>query len=176
MKLRGYGKTDGQLRPTSIWAPMTSHYYQTAQSSRHCPAIVSKILITINIEMSTIDGPRLTYINFMKVDWARYAEACDEYLTEAGETRSVEQAEKIFRKAVNKAIGLFIPAGRIKHFQQILPASAKSLDDKRDRKCPLITANKTLMDLNMQIKKLVVEDMRTKSQPSNWHVASMAAC
>ena len=67
------------------------------------------ILITINSELSTIDGPRRTYINFKKADWARYAEACDTYLAEAGETRTVEQAEKTFRKAVNKASGLFIP-------------------------------------------------------------------
>ena len=71
------------------------------------------ILITINSEQSTIDGPRRTYINFKKVDWARYAEACDKYLAEAGETRTIEQAEKTFRKSVNKASGLFIPASTI---------------------------------------------------------------
>ena len=68
--------------------------------------------------------PRRTYINFNKADWARCAEA--------GETRTVEQAEKTFRKAVYKASGLFIPAGRIRHFQQTLLASAKSLADERD--------------------------------------------
>ena len=50
--------------------------------------------------MSISDGPRRTYINFKKVDRARYAEACEEYIAEAGETRAVEQAEKTFRKAV----------------------------------------------------------------------------
>ena len=68
------------------------------------------ILITIISELTTIDGPRRTYINIKKSDWARYAEACDKYLAEAGETRTVEQAEKTFRKAVNKASGLFRPA------------------------------------------------------------------
>ena len=38
------------------------------------------ILNTMNSELSTIDGPRRTYINFEKADWARYAEACDECL------------------------------------------------------------------------------------------------
>ena len=33
------------------------------------------ILITINSEMSTIDGPRQTCITFKKAVWARYAEA-----------------------------------------------------------------------------------------------------
>ena len=94
-------------------------------ASDHLP-----ILITINSELSTIDGPRRTYINFKKADWARYAEACDKYLNEVGETRTVEQAEKTFRKAVNKASGLFIPAGRIQHFQPTLPASANSLADE----------------------------------------------
>ena len=38
----------------------------TSLASDHLP-----ILITINSELSTIDGPRRTYINFKKVDWAR---------------------------------------------------------------------------------------------------------
>ena len=54
-------------------------------ASNHLP-----ILITKNSELSTIDGPRRTYINFKKADGARYAEG--------GETRTVEQAEKTFRK------------------------------------------------------------------------------
>ena len=84
-------------------------------------------VITINSELSTIDCPWQTYINFKKADWARYAEACDKYLAEAGKTRAVEQAKKTFRKAVNKASGLFILAGRIQHFQPTLPTSAKSI-------------------------------------------------
>ena len=43
------------------------------------------IRITIIFELSTIDGPRRTCINLKNVDWARYAEACDEYLADAGE-------------------------------------------------------------------------------------------
>ena len=99
----------------------------TSLASDHLP-----ILITINSELFTIVGPRRTCINFKKANWARYAETCDEYLAEGGETRIVEQAEKTNRKAVNKASGLFIPAGRILHFQPTLPASAKSLADERD--------------------------------------------
>ena len=52
------------------------------------------ILITINSNLPTIDGPRRTYINFMKADWARYDEACDKYQAEAGETRTVEQPRR----------------------------------------------------------------------------------
>ena len=89
-----------------------------------------RIIITIISELYTIDGPLRTYINFKKADWARYAEACDKYLAETKKTRTVEQAEKTSKKAVNKASGLFIPAGRIKHFQPTLTASAKSLADE----------------------------------------------
>ena len=90
------------------------------------------ILIIINSEVSTIDGPRRTYIDFKKADWPHIAVACDKYIAEAGETRTVEQAEKTSRKAVNKASGLFIPAKRIRHLQPTLPASAILLDDERD--------------------------------------------
>ena len=54
----------------------------TSLANDHLP-----ILITINSELSTIDGPRRTYINFKIADWARYAEACDKYLDEAGDTK-----------------------------------------------------------------------------------------
>ena len=64
----------------------------TSLASDHLP-----ILITINSELSTIDGRRRTYINIKKVDWARYAEACDKYLAETGETNTVDEAEKTFR-------------------------------------------------------------------------------
>ena len=131
----------------------------TSLASDHLP-----ILITINSKLSTIDGPRRTYVNLKIAVWIRYAEACDKYLAEAGEIRTVEQAEKTFRKAVNNASGLFIPAGRIQHFQPTLPTSTKSLAEERGRKRGLNPADETLNDLNKQIKKLVVEDKRTKWQ------------
>ena len=139
---------------------LLSHWsVSTSLASDHLP-----ILITINSELSTIDGPRRTYINFMKADWARYAEACDKYLAESGETRTVEQAEKTFRKAVNNASGIFIPAGHSQHFQPTLPASAKSLADERDKKHGINPADETFNDPNKQIPKLVVDDKRTKWQ------------
>ena len=92
------------------------------------------IVINIKSELSTIIGPWRTYIKFKKVDWARYAEVCDKNIAVAGGTRTVEQAKKTFRKAVNKASGLFIPSGRIQHIQPTMPASAKLYADERDRK------------------------------------------
>ena len=131
----------------------------TSLVSDHLP-----ILITINSELSTIDGPRRIYINLKNADWARYAVACDKYLAEAGETTTVEQAEKKFRKAVNKASGLFILTGRIQLFHPTLPASANSLADDRDRKRGLNPTDETLNDLNKQMHNLVVEEKRTKWQ------------
>ena len=137
----------------------------TSLANDHLP-----ILITINSKQSTIDGPRRTYIKFKKADWARYTEACDKYLAEAGETRTVKQAEKTFRKAVNKASGLFIPADRIQHFQPTLPASAKSLADERDRKRGLNPAEETLNDLNKQ-----TQNWWWKTNESNGKQASINA-
>ena len=65
---------------------------------------------------------------------------------------------------MNKASGLFIPAGRIQRFQPTLQASAKSLANERNRKRGLNPTYETLNDLNKKIKKLVVEDKRTKWQ------------
>ena len=65
---------------------------------------------------------------------------------------------------MNKASGLFIPAGRIQHFQPTMPASAKSLADERDRKRRLNLTYETLNDLSKQIQKMMVEDKRTKWQ------------
>ena len=121
-------------------------------------------LIAINSELSTLDGHLRTYINVMKADWVRYAEACDEYLAEAGETKTVEQAVKTIRISVNKATGLFIPTSCIRHFQPTLPASVKLFADERDRKRRLNHADETLYDLNKQIQKLLAEDKRIKWQ------------
>ena len=115
----------------------------TSLASDHLP------MLMINSELSTMDWPRRTYINFKKADWARYAEACDKYLAEAGETRTVVQAERTFRKAENTASDIFIPVCRIQHFQPPLPASAKSLADERDRKCGLNPADEALIDLRI---------------------------
>ena len=40
MKLRGYRQMAGQLRPTSVWPPMTLHYYLICQYLPHWPAII----------------------------------------------------------------------------------------------------------------------------------------
>ena len=61
--------TDISLASNDI-ALLSDLSVSTSLASDHLP-----ILITINSELSTIDGPRRTYMNFMKVDWARYAEA-----------------------------------------------------------------------------------------------------
>ena len=61
----------------------------TTLASDHFPN-----LITINSELFTIIGPRRTYINFKKAKWARYAEACDKYLAEAGETRNANKPRR----------------------------------------------------------------------------------
>ena len=133
MKQRAYRQMAGQLRPTSVWPSMRSHYYQTGHSLPHWPANICP-----SSSQSTPNCPRLVGrgepTSTKKADWARYDEAYDECLAEAGETKTVEQAENTFRKAVNKASGLFIPAGHIRHFQPTLPVSAKSLADERDRK------------------------------------------
>ena len=54
-------------------------------------------IITINSELCAIDGPQRTYINCKKADMALYVEDCDEYIADAGETRTVEQAKKTIR-------------------------------------------------------------------------------
>ena len=71
---------------------------------------------------------------------------------------------KTVRKAVNKASGLFITAGHIRHFYPTQPASVKSLADERDRNRRLNPDDEPLNDLNKQIQKLVVKDKRTKWQ------------
>ena len=68
---------------------------------------------------------------------------------------------------MNKASGLFIPAGCIQHFKPTLPVSAKSFTDEQDRKRGLNPAEKTLNDLNKQIQKLMVEDKRIKWQSAD---------
>ena len=45
--------------------------------------------ITINSELSPIDGPLRTHVNFKNADWARHAETCDKYTHKAVDARIV---------------------------------------------------------------------------------------
>ena len=126
---------------TNIY-PSLYRYIRFTSVFSFCDIFPLGMYCQIHSELSTIDGPRRTYNNFKKADLARYAEACDKYLAEADETRPVEQAETTFRKAVNKASGLCIQAGRIQHSQPTLPASAKSLANERDRNANKIPPTK----------------------------------
>ena len=161
MKLRGYRQMTGQLRPTSVWPPMTSHYYHSGLSLPHWPAIICP-----SSSPSTPNCPRLmglgvpTSTSRKRTGHVMLKPATSTLLKLAKH----EQAEKTFMKAVTKASGLFLPAGRIQHFQPTLPASAKSHADERDRKRGLNPTDETLNDLNKQIQKLVAEDKRTKWQ------------
>ena len=148
-------------------------------ASDHLPFI-----ITINSEISTIDGSRRTYMNFKKTEWARYAEACNKYLAESGETRSnKKQAEKTYRKAVNKASGLFIPAGRIQHFQST-PNSISQIARRltrpktRTKSCRRNAQRSNQTDQKTgdgrQANQMAIR--RRQMRPSNRHIASMAAC
>ena len=84
---------------------------------------------------------------------------------------------------MNIASGLFIPSGRIQHFQPSLSASAKSLTDEPDRKRRLKPAEETLNDMNeidpitgggRQAIQMAIR--RRQRRPSHRHTASMAAC
>ena len=66
----------------------------------------------------------------LKTDCSRYFEACDEYLAEAGDTRTVEQAGITFRKEVNKVSCLSVYACHIRRFLPTLQVSAKSHADE----------------------------------------------
>ena len=44
MTLRGYRQIAGQLRPTSVWPPLKSHYCQTGQFPPQWPAIICSSL------------------------------------------------------------------------------------------------------------------------------------
>ena len=48
INLCGYRQMAGQLRPTSVWPPMTLHYYQAGKSPLHWPAIICPSSSTLN--------------------------------------------------------------------------------------------------------------------------------
>ena len=84
-----YTSPDISLASNDI-ALLSDWSVSTSLANDHLP-----ISITINSKLSTNDGPRRTYINVRNADRARYSEASNEYPGEAGETRTVEHAEKI---------------------------------------------------------------------------------
>ena len=134
---RGYRQMAGQLRPTSIWPPMTSHYHQTDQSPPHWSAMICS-----SSSASTQNCPRLMGLVEPTSTSRKRTGLMLKPATitmQKLETQKLSNkprrpaAEKTCSKAVNKARGLFILAGRIRHFQPTMPALAESLDDEPDR-------------------------------------------
>ena len=140
-------------------APLSDWSVSTLLANDHLP-----ILITINSELSTIDGPRRTYINFKKVDWACHAEACDKYLAEAGEARSVEQAEKTFRKTVNKAMASSFRSTAFNTSNQPCRHQQNLSRWTRPKMWTKSCRRNAQRSKQTDPKKLVVEDKRTKWQ------------
>jgi hypothetical protein len=117
---------DISLASTSL-LPYIEWETKTALSSDHLP-----IIIKINTSIQTIKSDYRKFINFKKADWDKFTNITEERFSRLPEPDNIHNAEKKFRKILNKASKKTIPGGRIKDIIPEIPTATTNKMKERD--------------------------------------------
>ena len=98
---------------------------ESALGSDHIP-----IGLTLESEITLIEAPKRTFINFKKADWPSFREELEFTLAKTS-FKSAAKGEETFRKLVTKAASRHIPQGRIKSVIPNFPTEAIKLTKER---------------------------------------------
>jgi hypothetical protein len=96
------------------------------------------IIITISTSLKQSKSIKRTYVNFKKADWEKFTAITEEKFSTAPAPTNIFEAEKTFRRIINKAAKTSIPAGRIK---DTIPEIPRSAMDKINRRNELRDSN-----------------------------------
>ncbi len=100
---------------------------KTALSSDHLP-----IIIKLKTSIQSIKSDFRKYVNFKKADWQSFTNITEERFNRLPEPVNVHEAEKKFRKILNKAYKKTIPGGRIKEIIPEIPTATTNKMKERD--------------------------------------------
>ena len=120
--------------------PNTKWEVKKNLGSDHLP-----IIITISTSLKQSKSIKRTYVNFKKADWDKFTSMSEEKFSNAPAPTNIFEAEKTFRRIINKTAKKFIPAGRIKDTIPEIPTSAMDKINKRDE---LRDSNPTSPEIN----------------------------
>lgn len=120
------------------------------------------IIISISRTFVTVSSENKTFINFTKADGQSFTTYTENKFVNQPPPTSVSKGEKTFKKIIDKARKLFIPAGRIPMIRPGFPSSAALLADERDTLKPQNPGDERIGQLNNKIHKLLTEHRRAK--------------
>ena len=141
--------------------PCTTWRAENKMKSDHLP-----IIISLTADIKKTRTKKHTYINFEKADWEGFKTCTEEIFANArpigDEDKDIHEAEKFFRKTIQKAAGKHIPAGRIPKAYNALPRDAAVLIEERDQIKKQNPGDIRIPELNNNIDKLTKEHRKKK--------------
>ena len=129
----------------------------TKMKSDHLP-----ITIQLTAELRRERSRNRTYINFQKANWEEFKAHTENVFSTARPVTDVHKSEKFFRKTLQKAAKLHIPAGRIPKVYNALPTEAAILIDERDEIRKNNPSDARLTDLNQEIDEKINKHRKEK--------------
>ena len=126
-------------------------------SSDHVP-----IIISLSTTISPVRTHKRTYVNFKKADWEKFKNNTEAQFENLEEPTNIFEAEKRFRKIVNRVSSRAIPAGRIKDTIPEMPSSTREKMERRDRIRTINPEDPEIAELNRNIYKEITEHRRNK--------------
>ena len=109
------------------------------------------IIITISTSLKISKSIKRTYVNFKKADWEKFTSITEEKFSKEPAPTNIFDAEKTFRRIINKAAKASIPAGRIKDTIPEIPTSAMDKITKRDELRDSNPSSPEIQQLNQEI-------------------------
>ena len=141
--------------------PCTTWKVEHKMKSDHLP-----IVISLSADIQKTRAKKQTYVNFDKADWEGFKNHTEEVFANArhigDEDKDIHNAEKYFRKTIQKAAGKYIPAGRIPKVFNALPREAVSLIEERDEIRKHNPNDNRIPELNNNINKIANEHRKKK--------------
>ncbi len=136
--------------------PMTQWTTVKTLGSDHLP-----IVIELSSKIKTIKSERRTYINFEKADWVKFQNISEERFSNLADPVDIYEAEKQFRRIINKTSKKCIPAGRIKDVIPEMPTETVRMIQRRDELRDINPNSPDIARLNVEIYRSM-KDYKTK--------------
>ena len=141
--------------------PCTTWKAEHKMKSDHLP-----IIISLSSDIKKTRAKKQTYVNFDKANWEGFKDYTEEVFANArpiGEDdKAIHEAEKFFRKTIQKAASKHIPADRIPKTYNALPRDAAALIEERDEIRKQNPNDPRIPELNTNISNSTKEHRKNK--------------
>ena len=142
---------------TADCMPTCNWNVETSLSSDHLP-----IVLRLSSLIQKVDAPKRTFVNFKKADWTSFTSLTEDLFANATVTNNVRKNERTFRKILQKAAKLHIPAGRIPKVINAVPTTTANLMEERDQIRRSNPADPRLPNLNHEINMSIKDHRQAK--------------